>query len=103
MAPFDIERYRYEARLNYQRDLSCYLRDAREAGYELGLKLGREQARQEGRAQVILRIGTKRFGEPPTNVVSELNSITSLDRLVELAIHISDCSTWDELLEHRSA
>ena len=103
MAPFDIERDRYEARLKYQRDRSCYLADAREEGREEGLKLGREEARQEGRAWVILRIGTKRFGEPPANVVSELNAITSRDRLDELVDRMLDCSTWDALLEHRSA
>ncbi len=102
MAPFDIERDRYEARLKYQRDLSCYLRDAREEG--------REQGRQEqvmiGRVSqalmIILRVATKRLGEPPADVVAELNAITSMDRLDELTDRVLDCSTWDALLGNRS-
>ncbi len=111
MAPFDIERDRYEARLKYQRDLACYIADAREEGFkqgfEEGLKKVREERRQEGHIlqarMVILRVLKKRFGEPPHHIVSELNAITSLDRLNELVDRALDCPTWDDLLSDRSA
>ena len=88
------EREQYEARLKFQRDQSCYLADAREEGETIG--------RVSQTRMLILRIGTKRLGEPPTDVHSELNAISSLDRLNELADRILDCSTWDALLGNRS-
>ncbi len=89
------EREQYEARLKFQRDQSCYLKTAREEGLEEG---STRQARVS-----ILRIGTRRLGTPPSNIVSDLNDIESLDRLNELVDRVLDCPTWDDLLRDRSA
>lgn len=78
-----LERDQYEARLRFQRD---------------------EQSRLETvlvteRRNVILRIGTKRLGTPPPDVVSQLNDLTNPDRLLELFDRILDCATWEALFD----
>ena len=84
------ERDQYEARLKYQRDESCRLSTA--------LEKGRDEGQIEHARASILRIGTKRLGAPPMEVVSQLNAITALDRLDALIDRALDCATWDKLL-----
>lgn len=84
------ERMQYEARLNFQRDQSCYLSTAREEGREEGELIGLRKS--------ILRIGQKRLGEPPTELPATLDAITDLDRLNELQDRILDCPAWQDLL-----
>ena len=123
MAHDTTERDQYEARLKYQRDQSCFIETAWEDGLEVGigrglergrvqgleqgLVRGREEGLERGREQgqlgqtreLILRIGSKRLGVPPSDVASELAGISDLDRLNALADRILDCSTWESLLK----
>lgn len=97
------ERLQYEARLNYQRDQSCYLETAREEGLELGreegLELGREEGLERGRKESILRIGRKRFGEPPAELKDKILEIRQLNHLDGLLDRILDCPSWAELFD----
>ena len=77
-----LERDQYEARLRFQRDEHS----------RLVTMLAKE------RRSVILRIGTKRLGTPPAEVVAQLNSESNLDRLSDLQDRVLDCATWDSLL-----
>ena len=82
-----LERDQYEARQRNLRDDASRLANAEEKGQVKATRA------------VILQIGTKRIGTPPTEVVAQLNGIDDLDRLVQLADRILDCPTWDTLLE----
>jgi hypothetical protein len=46
----------------------------------------------------ILRLGRKRLGQPPTELVTALNGIVSLDQLHTLADRVHEVSSWTELL-----
>jgi hypothetical protein len=68
---------------------------------EKGRKQGDELASQRARREVLLKLGTKRFGDPSPEVISIIQSITdlpSLDRLIE---QILDARDWNELLANR--
>ncbi len=67
-----------------------------------GLAEGRIEGRMDGRVlvfrQLLLRQGTKKFGAPTAAVIATLDSIRERERLEDLADHLLDVSTWDELL-----
>ncbi len=48
--------------------------------------------------EIILRMGTKKFGKPSAKVQREVTAITSVERLLELSERILDVATWRELL-----
>ncbi len=48
--------------------------------------------------EIILRMGTKKFGKPGVKVQREVTAITSVERLLELSERILDVETWKELL-----
>ena len=49
--------------------------------------------------QLLLRLGSKRFGPPPQNVESDLQKITALERLEQLAERLLEAENWQELLQ----
>jgi predicted transposase YdaD len=67
-----------------------------------GLAEGRAKGLAEGRVQeaadVLLRLGRKRFGEPDQRVAERVAGVRELDRLNVLLDRILDVSSWDELL-----
>jgi hypothetical protein len=59
----------------------------------------RIQVRADGARSMLLRAGRKKFGRAPTKKQqAELDAITDLERLGELAERVQDVSTWAELL-----
>jgi hypothetical protein len=72
--------------------------------YQAVLKEGREEGRIEGRVageqRLLLRLGTKRFGEPDAATIAAIEAIQDIDRLDALGERIVDMGiqTWDELL-----
>ena len=70
----------------------------------------RQQAQAEGRAvgqaegelrearRSLLRLGRKKFGEPPVEVTATIEGMTALPHLEKLADRLFDVSSWDELL-----
>ena len=66
---------------------------------EEGLAKGLVEGRTEGRREDILKLGTKRFGEPTAEMhagLSEMNDITRLDTLMD---RLLDVSSWAELMK----
>ena len=72
--------------------------------YQAVLKEGREEGRIAGRIEgdqrLLLRQGTKRFGEPDAATIAAIKAIQDVDRLEALGDRIVDpgIQTWDELL-----
>ena len=76
--------------------------------YQAILREGREQGREEGRAEgliaearrLLLRQGTKRFGEPDAATVVAVEAIRDIDRLEALFDRALDqtITGWDHLL-----
>ncbi|HEV2472574.1 MAG TPA: DUF4351 domain-containing protein, partial [Chthonomonadales bacterium] len=71
-------------------------------GEQKGRVEGRMEGAQEGRLsearEMVLRIGTKRYGGPNNQVVSRIEAIASVERLNSLADRLLDAESWDELL-----
>ncbi len=77
------------------------LREGRAEGIAQGLAEGRIVGREEGRADeacaLILRLGTKRFGEPEISTITTLSTL-SLEHLEDLALRPLEVESWAELL-----
>ena len=72
------------------------------ATYQALLEEGRVEGRIEGEIQgekdALLRIGTKRFGEPTLQTRQFLAAITSKERIEQLIDRAIEVESWDELL-----
>jgi hypothetical protein len=53
--------------------------------------------------RLLVRLGTKRFGPPPANVVATLDGIADVGQLETLADRLLDVSGWAELLSSTPA
>jgi predicted transposase YdaD len=69
-------------------------------GRQEGIMEGRLEGRLDQARRILLRQGTKRFGEPDATTVATIEAIkdvgrleTMVDRLVDGEIHV-----WDDLL-----
>lgn len=90
------------------RDLSMTLEDS--TTYQLILKRGVAQGHAQGVAQgvaqgateearrMLLRIGGKRFGPAPAEVVAGVQAITDREHLERIADRVVEVSGWDDLL-----
>ncbi len=60
------------------------------------------EGRVEGGQHLLLRMGTKRFGEPDAAIVTAIKSISDVDRLESLGLRIvdQDVRDWKELLQN---
>jgi hypothetical protein len=65
---------------------------------EEGIEKGREQGEVHGALQMLLDMGTDRFGTPDSVVVAALERVTSLSELRRLGPMVRVASSWDELL-----
>lgn len=59
-------------------------------GFERGVKLGL--------VHVIIRLGTKRLGEPNTDIRDSLTKISDVDSLNVLFDRVQEIAAWDDLL-----
>ncbi len=68
--------------------------------YQAVLKEGRDEGWIAGEQRMLLRQGTKRFGEPDAATVAAIEAIKDIDRLEALGDRIVNMGiqTWDELL-----
>jgi len=64
-----------------------------------GREEGREQGRADGERQLILLVGSKRFGEPDELIRAAIGQITSTDRLTQIADKLLDAASWQDLLK----
>lgn len=71
--------------------------------YQVILEEGKAEGTIEGRStearSLILRIGSKRYGEADERVKSQIDSIESLEVLEQLADRLLEVETWEELLK----
>jgi predicted transposase YdaD len=72
-------------------------------GRQEGLQEGRQEGRQEGKEQearqILLRIGVAQFNGPPNpEQLQELEAITEVGHLEDLAVRVLQVSNWSELL-----
>jgi hypothetical protein len=75
-------------------------------GEAKGLSEGRVEGRVEGLAegrleearQVLLQLGSKKFGEPEAAMRAQITAIVDVDKLNAFVAGILDAATWDELL-----
>jgi predicted transposase YdaD len=82
------------------------LSKGRVEGLREGLSKGRVEGRVEGRNEGDLRtartsvllLGTQRFGTPPAEIVSKLDSVSDLEVLENLLLRTLEVTTWAELL-----
>lgn len=68
-------------------------------GEARGIAIGEERGKLEGAREVIFRQGNKRFGPPDASTQAMLESITSLERLEQLAERLLEAENWQELLQ----
>lgn len=57
------------------------------------------EGRAEGERQLLILVGSKRFGEPDSRTRQMLGGITSAQRLEELAGRLLEVKSWQELLK----
>lgn len=67
-----------------------------------GFKKGRAEGRAEAAREIVLRLGTRRFGPPDDQARAALAAVTDLRRLQRLTDRVLDAGGWDELLRPRA-
>jgi hypothetical protein len=70
------------------------LRRTRSTGYHQGLAAALREGDLQATRQWVLGLGRKQLGEPPAEVLAALESITSLDRLEQLAARVLTAPDW---------
>lgn len=71
------------------------------ATYQAVLAEGRAEGRREAARELLLRLGTKRFGPPGPRVRRSLASLTDFERIEQLTERLLDVASWDELFPVR--
>ncbi len=76
------------------------LKEGRNEGLVEGRKEGLVEGRLTGERQLLIRLGTKRFGPPDAATLAAIEAIQDLDRLESLGERIlePEVQNWDELL-----
>ena len=92
--------------LRYSKDVASHLLEGvlnmRESTtYQAILREGRQEGRITGEQRLLVRMGTKRFGEPDTAILAAIEAIRDIERLEALGLRIVDPSVrdWSELLQ----
>ena len=68
---------------------------------EKGVREGRAVGRAEGLQETILRVGTKRYGEPSAEARLVVESVSDFERLQSLVERLAEVESWEELLAER--
>ena len=68
--------------------------------YQAILREGRQEGKVKGEQELLLRQGTKRFGEPDAATIAAIEAIQDIDRLGVIGERIlePDIRDWDDLL-----
>ena len=97
--------HEYLMREIWEKDQQAFADDARQRelrGERLGELKGRAEGRTEGVLSILLRIGTRKFGVPPPDVLTQLSAVENVSELEVLSDRLLEISSWGELLPHRS-
>ena len=69
---------------------------------EKGVARGKAEGKAEGEVnearKVIVRIGTKRFGAPSSQITRYVAAISSVEKLEQLIERLFEVETWDEFV-----
>ncbi len=68
-------------------------------GLAKGLIEGRTEGRTEGRREDILKLGTKRFGEPTAEILAALSGMKDITQLDSLMDRLLDVLSWADLMK----
>ena len=70
-------------------------------GWQEGRQEGRQEGKIEGEQKLLLRQGTKRFGEPDAATLAAIEAIQDIDRLEAIGERILDpnIQDWNDLLQ----
>ncbi len=78
------------------------LREVHQEGIEQGIERGIVEGRGQGRVSevrsLVLRLGTKKLGEPGTQVRRRVEAMDDPERLELMAERLLDATSWDEVV-----
>ncbi len=94
--------HEYLMREIWEKDQHAYVEGALQKGLSQGLSQGRAEGRTEGVLSILVRIGSRKFGTPPPDVMAQLRAIDSVSELEALSDRLLEISSWSELLPLRS-
>lgn len=80
------------------RGLAIALARGYPAGYAEDYAVGYVQGFFEATQNLLVRLGTKRFGPPSPEVAAMIAEMADLERVACLLARVLDTATWDELL-----
>lgn len=66
--------------------------------YQAILEEGAKKGKTIEAKRILLRQGHKRFGSPSPQVVAEIEAISNVDRIEQLAERLLDAKSWEDLL-----
>jgi hypothetical protein len=104
---FQLLALRYnDVGIAYWRDLTATLDISKTYLAELIRSEGRTEGRDDGRLEearnTILAIGSRRYGEAPADVASQISALADLDRLHALRDRLFDATSWQDLVNPRA-
>jgi hypothetical protein len=82
-------------------ELHTMTRTIAEALIDEGLEKGLERGREAAYRQMLLRLGTVRFGRPTAAQSARLSRIADVERLEKLPELLLEAESWDDLLKTR--
>ena len=86
----DQKRHEYTMRRIWEMDQRAYIQGA--------LQKGRAEGELKGVLTALERIGTRKLGAPPPDVLAQLSAIKTVAELEALTDRVQDISSWGELL-----
>ena len=78
------------------------LKKGMEKGLSKGLSKGLNQGKVQGRKDLLLELGTERFGKPRARIAATIQEIADLASLKILEKRLLHASGWNDLLEGAS-
>ena len=66
--------------------------------YQAILEEGEAKGRVEGERNLLLRLGSKRFGQPDAPTLETIQAIASLEQLEQLGEKLLEAESWAELM-----
>ena len=98
----DQKRHEYTMRRIWEMDQRAYIQGALQKGRAEGELKGRTEGELLGQLKGVLtaleRIGTRKLGAPPPDVLAQLSAVKTVAELEALTDRVQDISSWGELL-----
>ena len=98
--------HEYLMREIWEKDQQAYIEGALRKGLTEGRTKGLAEGRAEGELKGVLatlvRLGTRKYGVPPPDLLARLSAIESISELEALTDRLLEISSWGELLPRQS-